>query len=112
LVSYFALFSQNLLHRFSIRDLIYELIEVADFFHESIFHVLDLISTDGARDEGTIRVELRITKKGLEIDFFIEYLLQSRCIIASEPFDDLVEFLLGPSLALHFRDVEGIDGSK
>jgi hypothetical protein len=56
-------------------ELIHEFVEVADFLHKSILHFLYFVSTDRARDEGTIRMEFRFIEKGLEVDFLIENLL-------------------------------------
>jgi hypothetical protein len=106
------LFSQNLHHLFSFRELIHELIEVADLPHESVFHPFDPVSTDGASDEFSIWVQLRLTEKGLEVDLSLEDSSESRRIVSCEPGDDLIEFSFGASLSLHFRDIEWVDGGE
>lgn len=103
------LFFQHFFHRFSFRELIHELVEVADFLHESVFHVLDFVSTDGPCDEEAIRVEFSFSEKSLEVDSGFEHIRESFLIIPREPLDDLIEFGFRPSLSLHFCDIEWVD---
>jgi hypothetical protein len=100
------------LHRFPFREIIHELIEVADFLHETVFHLLDFISTDCTRDECASGIEFRFSEKGLEINSCFEGSGKSGCIISCEPQDDLIELGFGASFFLGLRDIRRVDGGE
>lgn len=103
------LLSEYLLHHFPFREFIHELVEVADLFHESFFHLFYPISTDNARDEGAIRMEFCFSEKYFKVRLFFEDFCESVCIVSREPHDDLIEFSFRASLFLDFCDIERID---
>lgn len=100
---------QYLLHRFPFCKLIHELIEIADFPHQPIFHLFDTISTDNPRDESASRIEeWSFSEETLEINSFIENSLESCLIISCEPRYNFIDFCFGSSFFLYFCDIERI----
>jgi hypothetical protein len=58
--------AQYFLERLAACQLIDELVEVADLLHEGILDLLDAHTTDDARDERDVRVDVGVAKELLE----------------------------------------------
>lgn len=102
--------SQYLLHFFPFCKFIHELVEIADFAHESVWHLFNTIATDNTSDEVTIWIKFwRLTEEGLEINSLGEYVFESLHIISCEPGNNLVNFRFGSSFLFYFCHEEWID---
>src|SRR6185503_4034458 len=76
------LLPQNLVHRFSLRELIDELVQVANVFHQRIFDFLQTNAAHQAFDERAVRMNRRcVREKSLEIAFLLDLLPQLRGVI-------------------------------
>src|SRR5262245_44184423 len=84
-----VLLAQNFLHRFSFRELINQLVQIANFLHQRIVDFFNANAAHNAFDERTIWMNGRcLSKKGFEIVFFFDLLLQSLLGIAGQPAND------------------------
>src|SRR5262245_61634603 len=104
---------QNLLHRFSLGQLIDELVQVAKFSHQWIFDFFYAHTAHHSLDKRAIWMNAWcLGKKGFKIVFLFDLLLQSRLVITRQPANNLVHFLLGAFLAFRFLNVQRIDPGK
>ena len=82
---------------------------VAHRTRELIVEVLDLVATNGARDQVGIRVKISLIEEGLEGGFSGHVAVQVGLGIAREPLDHLEQLGLTPALLFDFGNVVRID---
>src|SRR5688572_11210349 len=85
--------SEDLLHGLSSRELVDELVEVADLLHQRILDLLHPHPADDARDERGLGVDVRVGEELLESRSLIQPPLQGPLVESGEPLDDPVELV-------------------
>ena len=104
---------QDLVHGLSLGQFIHQLVQVTDLLHEPILDLLHPITADHAGDLRDVRVdEWRAGEESLEVDLFVDLLLQRLFIVAREPVDDGMHLLLRTTLLLRLGDVMRVDAGE
>src|SRR5690606_30746610 len=105
--------SKDTRHLLALRELVDEFVEVSDLLHQRVRHLFDTYAAHHPFDEAYIRVQAgRLGKKSFEISLGIYDPLQLLTIVARQPRDDLIDFLLRPPLPFGLLHVERIHTCK
>src|SRR5690606_28672478 len=105
--------AQDLVHRLPLRELVDQLVEVADLAHERIFDLLHAHATDHAFDELARRVKLRgLVEEQLEILLLLQLALQLSLAVASLPADDRIHLVTRAALLLRLFEVQGVNARE
>ena len=86
--------------------------KIAHRTSELIVEVLNLVATNGARDQVGIRVKISLIEKGLERGFSSHMAVQVGLGVAREPLDHLEQLGLTPALLFDFGNVVRIDSCE
>jgi hypothetical protein len=102
-------FSQDLVHRLSLGQLIDQLVQVTDFPHRRLLDILDPDAAYDAFDQGSQGIdERRLRKEGFKVRLLFQLSFQLLLTIACQSGDDLVDLSLRPSLLLRLRNVQRV----
>jgi hypothetical protein len=100
---------QDLLHRLSLRQLVDELVEVADLSHQRVFNVFHAHAAHNALDQRAVRMDPgRLGEEGLEVALPFDLPPQPRPVVTRQPADDLIDFFLRAVLAFRLLDVQRV----
>ena len=103
------LLPQNLIHRLSFRELIDELVEVANLPHEWVFNRFHAYAAHNAFDKRSIWMkQWRVGKEGLKVAFKFDLALQFRLAVARQPADDVINFFFRAVLAFGLLNIEAV----
>lgn len=101
---------QDLLQGAPFRQLVDELVEIADLAHRRFLDILDADAANGARDQLPERVQpVRLLEEGLEVGLLFQVRRQLGWRIAREPTDGRVDLRFRAPFLFRLGKVEGID---
>src|SRR5690606_10635119 len=99
----------NLLKRLPLCELINQFVQVPRLLYQGILNFFHTHTAYYALNKRAIWVNSRgLGKKCLEVTLLFYLLLQPCLVIASQPADDLVDFVSGTILPLRFLDIQRI----
>jgi hypothetical protein len=108
-----AFLPQYLIHRLAFRELINQLVEVANLPHEWGVNLFHAYAAHNAFDKRRIWMkQWRVGKEGLKIAFTFDLALQLRLVIACQLADDLINFFFRAVLAFSFLNIHRVDARK
>lgn len=108
-----ASFPEYLLHRFPLRKLVDQLIEVANFLHPWILNIFHADAADHPCNQIPQRIQSRgLTKELLEAGFRLQFGVEFLLGVARQPADDLIDLGSGASFPLRLGDIVRIDAGK
>src|SRR5918911_238989 len=107
------LLPQNLIHRLSLRELINQLVQVANLPHEWVFNLFHAYAAHNAFDKRSIWIkQWRFGKEGLKVAFKFDLALQFRLAVARQPADDLINFFFRAVLAFGLLNIHRVNARK
>src|SRR5690606_4320716 len=101
--------TEYLLHRLALRELVDQLVEIADLLHQRVLDLLDADPADDTLDQAAVRVDPGSGEELLERRAGGKAPRQLSLVVPGQPADHLVQLSLRPSLPLHLRQVVRID---
>lgn len=104
-----SLTSQYLFHLSSFGQLIDEFVEVPGLSNQRVLNFFDPVSTNHARDQGSVGIEMRFFEKTVQGHLFLDQRFELLLIVSGQPVDDFVKLLLSSAFLFNFRDVVRID---
>lgn len=108
-----ALRPQYFLPRFSLGQLVDQLIQVADFAHCLFFDVFHADAAEDAFNQGARRIRVRrLLEEGLPIGLLVELDIELILTVSGQPANDFIDFGFGASLPLRLGDIMGVDNGE
>lgn len=97
---------QNLLHRFALRQLVNQLIQIANLAHYPVLDVFYPNSADHSLDRRSLWIgSRRFCVESFKVRTFLQLFLKLFLTVAGQPTNDLVDLGLGTTLPLGFGNV-------
>ena len=104
--------SEDLFHFPTFGQFVHQFVQISNLLCQRVLDIFHTMAADNARDEARIWVQGGFGKKAFKCRFFIDELLQLRVVKASQPFDDVIQFIPRPTLLRHFREIQWVNRRK